>query len=627
MSLHFTAPPIYSRNGFGEDNLFIIAVEIDDVISFGSSELILNLTSSSTRKLDKSNQSLKSSSRFLNKKQAKGFLNLGIDLFSYRKKHKANLNIILDSSYLDIGKDLLFYEASAQTNYRLKNLHLSENKYFSYVDYFKKDSYKASQSYKINSSYNKLEDFSPSSFSCYNKVFSAYKENKLGFSFLETSLSNSYVKIPYVKTSSGYNLTTSSYLNKKEKDLNFSFSVSTDLKKVSALIEKNYSKTFLSSAFFHSKNKDLIYSNYGSLSSILKNKKLEKVESLIIAFSYYSPKNFSKELSYLKSSFKNLHLIKPKRDFLYFSSFLSSEYFKKTKTLIESKLDSASELKNKNQDKSEIYSILNLLNFSVNKNKSDNKNILKDILEIKTGKQKVKSNLNISLNSLIKEKEKAYSRNNLFNVLNKFIDRKHNTGETSGFLKYSNYKGSIVLNKGSFNLGLLDFDYVPREPKKDTGSVSFSIPTQQTYPEIRYYSREPNYERYDYSQTSGMLIHEEVENEDLYFWGANHENMNWSYFDYSNREGVFDPCEFNETADRTLEPLQVTSFSNRGDNPFWYMPGILSVDSDLHTADGAPCTFISEERSRDISIDLEDGSGPLLPESFEVEGQKFAFSK
>ena len=101
---------------------------------------------------------------------------------------------------------------------------------------------------------------------------------------------------------------------------------------------------------------------------------------------------------------------------------------------------------------------------------------------------------------------------------------------------------------------------------------------------------------------------------------------NINTFEYGKREGTFDPCEFPETADRTLDPLQISSLSNRGDNPFWYMPGILTVDSTIHTSDGAPCQFISAENDRFNSIDLENDI-VLIPENNQQEGKGINFTK
>ena len=96
----------------------------------------------------------------------------------------------------------------------------------------------------------------------------------------------------------------------------------------------------------------------------------------------------------------------------------------------------------------------------------------------------------------------------------------------------------------------------------------------------------------------------------------------WEYFDFDVRSGIFNPCEFPETADRTLDPVQISSRSNKGDNPYWYLPDLLTVDSTIHTADGAPCQYIAQENSRFAEIFLEDGA-LLLPENYTQTGAIF----
>ena len=42
MALHFTSPPIYNKAGFNEEGLFESVVKTDDIVLWGSSDVILN---------------------------------------------------------------------------------------------------------------------------------------------------------------------------------------------------------------------------------------------------------------------------------------------------------------------------------------------------------------------------------------------------------------------------------------------------------------------------------------------------------------------------------------------------------------------------------------------------------
>ena len=125
-------------------------------------------------------------------------------------------------------------------------------------------------------------------------------------------------------------------------------------------------------------------------------------------------------------------------------------------------------------------------------------------------------------------------------------------------------------------------------------------------------------------------MYEGVAAGNLFYYEPDQDSFKWGYFDYGTRSGIFNPCEFPETADRTLDPIQISSKSNKLDNPFWYLPDLLTVDSTIHTADGAPCQYIAQENSRFVGIyltqsDSQLASDPvyLFPENFTQTGAVF----
>ena len=162
-------------------------------------------------------------------------------------------------------------------------------------------------------------------------------------------------------------------------------------------------------------------------------------------------------------------------------------------------------------------------------------------------------------------------------------------------------------NRGSFtkddSLNLINYniDSAPNE-----GKTKSSFPTGVDFPKIRYQSVEPDYSKQSTgSATYGVLTYEGVADGNLFYYEPDQDSFKWQYFDYGVRSGIFDPCEFPETADRTLDPIQISSKSNKKDNPFWYLPDLLTVDSTIHTADGAPCQYIAQENSRYAAIYME----------------------
>ena len=191
---------------------------------------------------------------------------------------------------------------------------------------------------------------------------------------------------------------------------------------------------------------------------------------------------------------------------------------------------------------------------------------------------------------------------NLINYDRKDIGKFKNNKNISTINYYN-----IDSNRGSFtkddSLNLINYnsDPVPKE-----GRTESSFPTGVDFPKIRYQSIEPDYSKQSTgSATYGVLNYEGVANGNLFYYEPDQDSFKWEYFDYGVRSGLFDPCEFPETADRTLDPIQISSKSNKKDNPFWYLPDLLTVDSTIHTADGAPCQYIAQENSRYAAIYME----------------------
>ncbi len=155
------------------------------------------------------------------------------------------------------------------------------------------------------------------------------------------------------------------------------------------------------------------------------------------------------------------------------------------------------------------------------------------------------------------------------------------------------------------------------------GQTQSSFPTGLEFPKIRYQTAEPDYTKASTgSNTYGYIQYEGLDAGNLFFYEPDADSYKWAYFEYNIRSGIFNPCEFPETADRTLDPVQISSRSNKGDNPYWYLPDLLTIDSTIHTVDGAPCQYIAQENSRFAEIFLEDDT-LLLPENFEQTGQLF----
>ena len=178
---------------------------------------------------------------------------------------------------------------------------------------------------------------------------------------------------------------------------------------------------------------------------------------------------------------------------------------------------------------------------------------------------------------------------------------------------FERFSETNTLNRIDYNS-----DPVPKEAKTES-----SFPTGVEFPKIRYQTAEPDYTKASTgSNTYGYLQYEGIEEGNLFFYEPDTGSYQWEYFHYGIRSGIFNPCEFPETADRTLDPVQISSRSNKKDNPFWYLPDLLTVDSTIHLADGAPCQYISQENSRYAEIFLEDGL-LLFPENYTNTGQLY----
>ena len=191
---------------------------------------------------------------------------------------------------------------------------------------------------------------------------------------------------------------------------------------------------------------------------------------------------------------------------------------------------------------------------------------------------------------------------NLINYDRKNIGKFKNNKSISTIKYYD-----IDFNRGSFtkddSLNLINYN---SDPAPKEGKTESSFPTGVDFPKIRYQSIEPDYSKQSTgSATYGILTYEGVADGNLFYYEPDQDSFKWEYFDYGVRSGLFDPCEFPETADRTLDPIQISSKSNKKDNPFWYLPDLLTVDSTIHTADGAPCQYIAQENSRYAAIYME----------------------
>tara|TARA_B100000214_G_scaffold109637_1_gene77397 strand:+ start:2132 stop:3838 length:1707 start_codon:yes stop_codon:yes gene_type:complete len=229
---------------------------------------------------------------------------------------------------------------------------------------------------------------------------------------------------------------------------------------------------------------------------------------------------------------------------------------------------------------------------------------------------------NVSLNNIQKFRipfYKGFAENRLSNV--NYFSKPFYKAFTENRLSDTNYFSTSFERFSETNtLNRIDYnsDPVPKEAKTEP-----SFPTGVEFPKIRYQTAEPDYTKASTgSNTYGYLQYEGIEEGNLFFYEPDTGSYQWEYFHYGIRSGIFNPCEFPETADRTLDPVQISSRSNKKDNPYWYLPDLLTVDSTIHLADGAPCQYIAQENSRFAEIFLEDGL-LLLPENYTNTGQLY----
>ena len=229
---------------------------------------------------------------------------------------------------------------------------------------------------------------------------------------------------------------------------------------------------------------------------------------------------------------------------------------------------------------------------------------------------------NISLNNIEKFRTpfyKGFIENKLSNV--NYFSKPFYKAFTENRLSDTNYFSTSFERFSETNtLNTIDYnsDPVPKEAKTES-----SFPTGLEFPKIRYQTAEHDYTKASTgSSTYGYLQYEGIDEGNLFYYEPDADSYRWAYFEYNIRCGIFNPCEFPETADRTLDPVQISSRSNKGDNPFWYLPDLLTIDSTIHTADGAPYQYNAQENSRFAEIFLEDDT-LLLPENFEQTGQLF----
>ena len=232
------------------------------------------------------------------------------------------------------------------------------------------------------------------------------------------------------------------------------------------------------------------------------------------------------------------------------------------------------------------------------------------------------SSANISLNNIENFRPpfyKGFIKNKLSDI--NYFSKSFIRGFGKSRLSDINYFSTPLERFSKTNtLNRIDYnsDSVPKEAKTEP-----SFPTGVEFPKIRYQTAEPDYTKASTgSNTYGYLQYEGIEEGNLFFYEPDTGSYQWEYFHYGIRSGIFNPCEFPETADRTLDPVQISSRSNKKDNPFWYLPDLLTVDSTIHLADGAPCQYIAQENSRYAEIFLEDGL-LLLPENYTNTGQLY----
>ena len=660
MSLHFTSPPIYNRAGFGDDGVFVPDVKIDNLILWGSSDSILEnlnyLSNEAGKKLSFS-LDLNSDSSYIPKssenilvKNDLSLLNVffweqqniqylvKLELYSFEKKERASTNVLGDSiAYSNVSRNDLNVIHSLDFSYN-KSVTKAFAKKEAYINYF------LGQLNKIDFQINPITDLEEVSqyeiikanFTL-NIEYSNFKNEAFAGILLNQIILNNTFYLSYYKVNTVANYVLPNWQK-----------IKTNLDLFSNLIERKIDEAkfqpalaldeilfnFEESSFgLENKtenilgiNKPIIYNLETNISYLIDKKEFVGSSRQLIL----SNLKFVKEIgSFYNSLYLTSGNVKPQVSFNSIKDIYVT--YSKFNPLVLNNLNLFNSFY---ADFKKIYSeniltspeIRNTLNTQVSKtNESNVLNILeKNKLKNKFAKSEYK------LNSLTYSELK--SKSSIQSILNSFSSKSLN--HSIFFSKNLSALDKVFyrFNKdiaGYINTSFFgdEVSYEESDNSKEYGKNRIDFPSDFEYPKILYSAREPNYELPDNSPTTGLMVYEGVENNNLYFYKPDENYMNWKYFGYDSRDGIFDPCEFPETADRTLDPLQVSSLSNRGDNPFWYLPGLLTVDSELHTADGAPCLYISQEIDRNFSIDLENGSGPLLPENNHEVGDLVIFTK
>jgi hypothetical protein len=604
MALHFTSPPIYNKAGFNEEGLFEPVVKTDDIVLWGSSDVILNSFYHS-KKQDRFYFSQNLILDYLNTtyKKVSYYQSVNLDFFL---KPSDSINVSLsfpDVHHVFNRLEENIFSSSLDLKYHLYNFKNFKPLLFSssipFVDYESKrfDLFKSFLSPSFITSRPVLFENLKKDISLFIDLKNTGIDKNLAFSVYPILSFNKNIPFPF---SSFLRLNTINSV-KSSKSLFKSFYSGIQTENI---FNKTVNKSTVFSYFYEGFRK-LEFSSFNQVLSKLRFVK----ESFYPAYSSLSIKSSSafKKAVFFKSdaslnldyrllksdnlsfSILNLNL----ENLVYFNSFRGSkklfsnlsilEHNKRNLDLSLSKkeLSVTSSFINSNQFKSYIYSYFK------------NRKIL----------EKRAAYINLKLSS-------SYS----FYKLDKLLS----------FFEPSITEAQKINDSSSF-YQVLDSSYLLVDRDKRHFS-EVSLPSSFSYPKVRYQTRETNYENPETSPTSGLLVYEGVENHNLFFYQPDSGAFNHKYFEYGKREGTFNPCEFPETADRTLDPLQISSLSNRGDNPFWYMPGILTVDSTIHTSDGAPCQFISAENDRFNSIDLENDI-VLIPENNQQEGKDINFTK
>lgn len=625
MSLHFTSPPIYNRSGLGEDGVFIPEVTIDDIVLWGSASAILenldylsnqikqessstvvfvldNYYSARDKEISLIQQNLYGLNYNQISRDAFGFYLYGFDIHSINllsSKTAFNYNLFISqeqkviSGVSSLGE--VFVE-KIKINLNKIVLEVEPIIYFEEFDFYQIINFNINSDVEYLSYENKVTEIGAlHKINLYKKfahgVYSdLFPLVDLLLSNLEKANLNSTVYLGKdLLTLEKANVGLQNYVDyqvKINKGVVFGYSFNLGY----SYVEKynlNYFTELLMDMTGVEKHKASFVPSLA-----LRKTRIEKENFNFLINninSYYSERliHATENIGYLRDlSYSYI-------DDIYVGGALSNKK-------IEYNLD-------KQNQRGRELNFLNLLNRNkLTSNLSKNDTGLENI-DYEEFKNQIYSRSTVSYSSTYENRSNYFS-SNFYNLNN--ISYGHLPREEASSVSYKNR-----------------LDYLGNENSKEYGENRVSFPSGYEYPKIIYSSREPNYELPDNSPTTGLIVYEGVENNNLYFYKPDENYMNWKYFEYGSRDGVFDPCEFSESADRTLDPLQVSSLSNRGDNPFWYLPGLLTVDSNLHTADGAPCLFISEERDRNFSIDLENGSGPLLPENNHQTGQLVVFSK